>query len=133
MPWLVKSDPETYGWKELVKDKTTSWDGVRNYAARNHMKAMKKGDNVLFYHSGNESAVVAIAKVNKEFYSDPTSDNETWASVELKSSETLKNPVTLAKIKADNRLKEMMLVKIGRLSVMPVTQEEYDIILEMGK
>ena len=68
MPWLVKSDPETYGWKELVKDKTTSWDGVRNYAARNHLKAMKKGDNVLFYHSGNESAVVAIAKVNKEFY-----------------------------------------------------------------
>lgn len=133
MPWLVKSDPETYGWKEFVKDKTTSWDGVRNYAARNHLKAMKKGDNVLFYHSGNESAVVAIAKVNKEFYSDPTSDNETWASVELKSSETLKNPVTLAKIKADNRLKEMMLVKIGRLSVMPVTQEEYDIILEMGK
>ena len=133
MPWLVKSDPETYGWKELVKDKTTSWDGVRNYAARNHLKAMKKGDNVLFYHSGNESAVVAIAKVNKEFYNDPTSDNDTWASVELKSFETLKNPVTLAKIKADNRLKEMMLVKIGRLSVMPVTQEEYDIILEMGK
>lgn len=133
MPWLVKSDPETYGWKELVKDKTTSWDGVRNYAARNHMKAMKKGDNVLFYHSGNESAVVAIAKVNKEFYNDPTSDNETWASVELKSGEVLKNPVPLSKIKADNRLKEMMLVKIGRLSVMPVTQEEYDIILEMGK
>ena len=133
MPWLVKSDPENYGGKELVQKKTKCEDGDMNYVSHNHLKAMKKGDNVLFYHSGNESAVVAIAKVNKEFYSDPTSDNETWASVELKSSETLKNPVTLAKIKADNRLKEMMLVKIGRLSVMPVTQEEFDIILEMGK
>ena len=133
MPWLVKSDPETYGWKELVKDKTTSWDGVRNYAARNHMKAMKKGDAVLFYHSGNESAVVGTATVNKEFYRDPTADDDTWSSVELKSSKELKNTVPLSKIKADKRLSEMPLVKISRLSVSPVTQEQYNIILELGK
>ncbi len=133
MPWLVKSDPETYGWKELVKDKTTSWDGVRNYAARNHMKSMKKGDAVLFYHSGNESAVVGTATVNKEFYRDPTADDDTWSSVELKSSKELKNTVPLSIIKADKRLSEMPLVKISRLSVSPVTQEEYNIVLEMGK
>lgn len=132
MYWLVKSDPETYGWNELVKEKTTSWDGVRNYAARNHMKAMKKGDQVLFYHSGNESSVVAIAQVSKEFYNDPTADDDTWASVELKAVKAFKKPVPLSAIKSDKRLKEMMLVKIGRLSVSPVTQAEFEIIVEMG-
>ena len=130
--WLVKSDPETYGWPELVKDKTTSWDGVRNYAARNHMKAMKKGDEVLFYHSGKESSVVAIAKVTKEFYTDPTAEDDTWASVELKAVNALKKAVPLSEIKKIAALKNMLLVKIGRLSVMPVTKEEYDKVVEMG-
>lgn len=133
MPWLVKSDPEEYGWNELVKDKTTSWDGVRNYAARNHLKAMKKGDQVLFYHSGNESSVIALTTVNKTFYKDPTADDDTWASVELKANKALKNAVPLSKIKSDHRLKEMALVKIGRLSVMPVTEQEFNIILEMSE
>ena len=132
MPWLVKSDPEEYGWNELVKDKTTSWDGVRNYAARNHLRAMLKGDDVLFYHSGNESAVVAIAKVNRGFYTDPTSEDDTWSSVELKAVKPLKKAVPLSMIKSDKRLKDMMLVRIGRLSVMPVTKVEFDLILEMG-
>ncbi len=132
MPWLVKSDPDTYGWNEFFKEKTTSWDGVRNYAARNHLKAMKKGDQVLFYHSGKESAVVATALVNKEFYKDPTADDDTWSSVELKSSKPLKKPVPLSEIKKDLRLKDMMLIKISRLSVMPVTEEEFMIIISMG-
>ena len=132
MPWLVKSDPEEYGWNELVKDKITSWDGVRNYAARNHLRAMIKGDEVLFYHSGNESAVVALAKVNKGFYTDPTSEDDTWSSVELKAVKSLKKAVPLSMIKSEKRLKDMMLVRIGRLSVMPVTKVEFDLILEMG-
>ncbi len=132
MYWLVKSDPEVYGWAELLKDKTTSWDGVRNYAARNHMKTMREGDEILFYHSGKESSVVALAKVSKEFYVDPTGDDDTWVSVELKASKILKNSVPLAKIKADPRLKNMMLVKIGRLSVAPVSSEEFEIIVEMA-
>ncbi len=132
MAWLVKSDPEEYGWNEFVKDKTASWDGVRNYAARLHLRAMKKGDDVLFYHSGNESAVVGIAKVNKEFYRDPTAEDDTWSSVELKMIRSLKKAVPLSSIKSDKRLKDMPLVRISRLSVSPVTQEEYDLILEMG-
>ena len=132
MPWLVKSDPEEYGWNELVKDKTTSWDGVRNYAARNHLRGMKKGDDVLFYHSGNESTVVALAKVNKEFYKDPTAEDETWSSVEIKAIKQLNKFVSLSMIKAEKQLKDMSLVRISRLSVMPVTQEEFDKIIEMG-
>lgn len=130
--WLVKSDPEEYGWKEFVADKTASWDGVRNYAARNHMKAMKKNDTILFYHSGNESAVVGLAKVNKEFYPDPTADDDTWASVELKADKAFKSAVPLSSIKKDERMKNMALVKISRLSVSPVTEDEFKIICEMG-
>lgn len=131
--WLVKSDPETYDWAEFLKDKVTSWDGVRNYAARIHLRAMKKGDYVLFYHSVIGSGVVGTAIVTKEFYPDPTAEDDTWSSVELKAGKALKNFVSLKQIKAEIQLKNMMLVKIGRLSVSPVTEEEYKLILELGK
>lgn len=130
--WLVKSEPETYSWADLQKDKTTSWDGVRNYAARNHLKGMKKGDQVLFYHSGGESSIVGIAHVTKEFFQDPTTDEPAWVSVILKAEKSLKKPVTLSQVKSDKRLKNMLLVKIGRLSVMPVAVDEFDTILEMA-
>ena len=130
--WLAKSEPETYSWSDLLKDGTTSWDGVRNYAARNHLKGMKKGDKVFFYHSGGESAIVGIATVTKEFYQDPTTDEIAWVSVQLKAEKPMKKPVTLAQVKADKRLKNMFLVKIGRLSVSPVTPAEFEAILEMG-
>jgi predicted RNA-binding protein with PUA-like domain len=131
--WLVKSDPETYGWDELQKDGTTRWDGVRSYAARNHLKGMKKGDKVLFYHSQQNPGVVGIAKVAKEFYQDPTTDEDAWVCVDLSTDKPLKNPVSLPQIKAEKRLKNMTLLRIGRLSVQPVTKEEFDIILELGK
>src|SRR3954469_16346161 len=117
--WLFKSDPETYGWAEFSKDKKTSWDGVRNYAARIHLKGMKKGDPVLFYHSNIDAGVVGIAKVTKEFYQDPTTEDTAWVSVELEYVKPLKQPVSLATIKAEKKLKDIPLIKIGRLSVMP--------------
>lgn len=131
--WLVKSDPETYGWPELVKDGKTSWDGVRNYAARIHLNGMKKGDRVLFYHSNLDTAVMGISEVTRESYQDPTTQDERWVSVELKSVKALKKPVTLSAIKSEKSLKNIGLVRIGRLSVMPLTKEEFDVILEMGK
>jgi len=132
MYWLVKSDPETYGWPEFNKDKKTSWDGIRNYAARIHLKAMKRGDEVLFYHSNKDAGVVGLAKVTKEFYPDPTAKEEGWVSVELQCIKPLKNPVLLSAIKAEKKLKDMQLIKISRLSVSPVTAEEYATILKMG-
>ena len=128
MYWLGKSDPEEYSFENLLKDGKASWDGIRNYAARNHMKAMKKGDKVLVYHSGGISAVVGTATVTKAFYRDPTADDDTWVSVELKAGRALEKPVTLAEIKKDKRLKDMILLKISRLSVMPMTKEEFTII-----
>ncbi len=132
MYWLVKSEPSVYGWEQLVKDKKTSWDGVRNYAARNHLKAMKKGDEVLFYHSNEGMEIVGIAKVDKEFYQDPTTDDANWVVVDLKPHKKLKKPVTLTQIKADKRLADMALVRIGRLSVQPVTEKEWKIIMELA-
>ncbi len=130
--WLVKSEPDAYSWQQLVKDKETSWDGVRNFAARIHLKAMKKGDEVFYYHSNEGTNIVGIAKVAKEFYQDPTTDDDKWVSVMLKPVKALKNPVSLAQIKADKRLQNMALVRIGRLSVQPVSEEEWNIILEMS-
>jgi predicted RNA-binding protein with PUA-like domain len=132
MYWLVKSEPSVYGWEQLVKDKKTSWDGVRNYAARNHLKAMKKGDEVLFYHSNEGMEIVGIAKVDKEFYQDPTTDDANWLVVDLKPHKKLKKPVTLSQIKTDKRLQEMALVRLGRLSVQPVTEKEWKIIMELA-
>lgn len=130
--WLVKSEPFKYSWDQLVKDKKTIWDGVRNYAARNNMQAMKKGEKVLFYHSNEGVEIVGIAQVAKEAYQDPTTENEAWVAVELKPLKKLKNPVMLKDIKADNRLTEMDLVRLGRLSVQTVKDIEWDIVMQMA-
>ncbi|HEV2354146.1 MAG TPA: EVE domain-containing protein [Puia sp.] len=130
--WLVKSEPSVYSWDQLVKDKLTYWDGVRNYAARIHLRGMKKGDEVFYYHSNEGTEIVGIAKVVKEAYQDPTTDDEAWVAVDLQPVRRLRNPVTLDQIKADKRLSEMALVRIGRLSVQPVTDREWKIILEMA-
>lgn len=130
--WLVKSEPSVYGWDEFVKDKQTFWSGVRNYAARINLKAMKKGDEVLFYHSNEGMEIVGIAKITKEFYQDPTTEDTNWVAVDLKPVKKLKNTVILSQIKADKRLQEMALVRLGRLSVQPVTEKEWKIIMELS-
>lgn len=130
--WLVKSEPFKYSWEQLEKDKQTMWDGVRNYAARLHLKGMKKGDEVLFYHSNEGTEIVGIAKVAKEFYPDPTTEDDAWVAVDLKPYKKIKKPVTLAQVKGDKRLANMALVRLGRLSVQPVTNEEWDIVMELG-
>lgn len=130
--WLVKSEPSTYGWDDLVRDKQTAWTGVRNYAARGHLNAMKKGDEVLFYHSMDTTEVVGIAKVVKESYKDPTTDDDRWVCVDLKPVKKLKNPVTLATVKQDKRLANMALVRIGRLSCQPVTDAEWKVVMELA-
>jgi len=130
--WLVKSEPSVYGWEQLEKDKQTDWTGVRNYAARNHLKTMKKGEEVFYYHSNEGLCIVGIAKVAKEFYQDPTTQEEAWVAVDIKPYKKLKNPVSLDTIKKDKRLKEMALVRLGRLSVQPVTDEEWKVILELA-
>ena len=130
--WLVKSEPSTYSWEQLEKDKQTIWDGVRNYAARNYLKAMKKGDQVLFYHSNEGLEIVGIAKVAKEAYQDPTTDDEAWVVVDLKPYKRIKKPVSLAQIKTDKRLANMALVRLGRLSVQPVTEDEWNVVMELG-
>jgi predicted RNA-binding protein with PUA-like domain len=130
--WLVKSEPFKYSYDQLEKDKQTFWDGVRNYAARNHLKAMKKGDQVLFYHSNEGLEIVGIAKVAKEAYQDPTTDEDAWVVVDLKPFKRIKKPVSLEQVKADKRLKDMVLVRLGRLSVQPVTEDEWNVIMELG-
>ncbi len=131
--WLVKSEPGVYGWDQLCKDKQTTWDGVRNFAARNHLKAMKKGDEVFFYHSNEGTAIVGIAKVTEEHYADATSEEDKWFVVDLQPVKALKNPVTLSQVKADKRLYQMALVRLGRLSVQPVTEAEWMIVLELAE
>lgn len=130
--WLAKSEPSVYSWDQLVKDKKTAWEGVRNYAARNNLRAMKKGDHVFFYHSNEGLAIVGIAEVVKEAYQDPTTDDTNWVVVDLKPWKALPKPVTLAELKADKSLAGMQLVRIGRLSVSAVTAEEYKKVLKMG-
>ena len=130
--WLVKSEPFKYSWEQFVKDKQTFWDGVRNYGARNNLRAMKKGEQVLFYHSNEGVEIVGIAKVVKESYQDPTTEEEAWVVVDLKPVKKLKSPVSLQKVKADTRLSEMALVRLGRLSVQPVTESEWKIIMELA-
>lgn len=130
--WLVKSEPSVYSWDQLVKDKKATWDGVRNFAARNHMKAMKKGDQVFFYHSNEGLAIVGITEVVKEFYQDPTTADTNWVVVDLKPVKALPKPVTLADMKADKTFENMALIRIGRLSVSPVSSTEYKKILKMG-
>ena len=129
--WLLKTEPDTFSWDDLVRDKKTGWDGVRNFQARSHLKAMKKGDLAFVYHTGEEKSVVGIAKVTKDNYPDPK-DNE-WVAVEIAPMNKLKNPVTLAQIKADKRFTNMVLVKASRLSVQPVKKEEFDMILALSE
>jgi predicted RNA-binding protein with PUA-like domain len=131
--WLVKSEPFKYSWQQLLKDKRTFWDGVRNYAARNNLRAMKKGDEVFFYHSNEGMEIVGIAMVVKEAYQDPTTDNKNWVVVDLSPVQTLKNPVTLSEIKAGTRFENMELVKNSRLSVQKVTPDEWKWILKMSE
>jgi len=131
--WLVKSEPFKYAWDQLVKDGWTYWDGVRNYTARNNLQAMKKGDLVLYYHSNEGKEVVGIARVRKESYPDPTIDDERWVVVDLEPVKPLKEPVSLATVKADPKLAEIPLVKQSRLSVMPIDKPSFDRILSLGK
>ncbi len=131
--WLVKSEPNTYSWDDFVKLGRDHWDGVRNYAARNNMKEMKEGDLVLFYHSVNEKSVVGTAKVVRDYYPDPTTEDDRWVVVDLVPERALSRPVELKEIKQDDRLQNMVLVNNSRLSVQPVTREEYDIIVAKGE
>lgn len=130
--WLVKSEPFKYSWEKFNEDGRTFWDGVRNYQARNNLKAMKEGDLVLFYHSNEGKNVVGVAKVAKAFYQDPTTDDTNWVVVDLIPVQTLKKPVSLAQIKAEPSLADISLIRQGRLSVMPLKATEFDKILEMG-
>lgn len=130
--WLVKSEPFKYSWQQFVKDKTTYWDGVRNYAARNFLRDMKKGDEVFFYHSNEGLEIVGIAKVVKEAYPDPTTDEEAWVVVDLKPVRKLKKGVKLKQIKGEDRLANMALIKLSRLSVSPVTEGEWETVLELA-
>ncbi|MGZ3931835.1 MAG: EVE domain-containing protein [Bacteroidia bacterium] len=128
----MKSEPEAYSWEQLQKDKKTAWTGVRNYAARNNLKAMKKGDFCFFYHSNEGLCIVGIAKVVKEFYQDPTTEEDAWVCVDVAPHKSLKKPVALADLKKDPLLKDMQFVKIGRLSVSVVKPEEFDKVCMLG-
>ena len=130
--WLVKSEPSTYSWDQFVKDKQTFWSGVRNYAARINLRAMKKGDGVLFYHSNEGVEIVGIAKVIKEFYQDPTTEDTAWIAVDLKPVKKLKKTVPLALLKNDKRLANMDLVRLGRLSVQTVKEDEWKLIMDLA-
>jgi predicted RNA-binding protein with PUA-like domain len=131
--WLVKSEPSVYSWEDFQKDGKTSWEGVRNYAARNHLRAMKKGDEVFYYHSNEGLSIVGIAKVIKEAYQDPTTAEEAWVTVDLKPVKSLKHPVSMKQIKNEKRLQDMALLRISRLSAQPVTDAEWKVVLEMAQ
>ncbi len=130
--WLVKSEPTVYSWEQFLDEGETCWSGVRNYAARLHLNGMKLGDLVMFYHSNTGLEVVGIARVSKTAYQDPTTGDDRWVAVDLQPFKTLKNPVSLSRIKGEARLKNIALVRIGRLSVMPLTSEEFDVLLELS-
>lgn len=130
--WLIKSEPSTYSWDDFVKEKRTFWNGVRNFQARNNLKAMKEGDLVFFYHSVNNPAVVGIAKVVREFYQDPTTDDANWVVVDFEPYQPLAKPVTLQQVKENPDLQGIGLIRQSRLSVMPLKAEEFDMILGMG-
>lgn len=130
--WLVKSEPFVYSWDQFEKDKHTVWEGIRNYAARLHLRAMKKGEEVLFYHSNEGLEIVGIAKVTKEAYQDPSTPDNAWVAVNLQAFRKLRTPVALTQIKNESRLANMALVRIGRLSVQPVTDEEWKLIMELA-
>lgn len=130
--WLIKSEPATYSWEQFIKDKKTIWSGIRNYAARLHLRSMRKGDLIFFYHSNVGMEIVGIAKVFKESYQDPTTDETKWEAVDIIAVKKLHKAVSLTEIKKEKRLITMALVRLGRLSVQPVTEEEWGIILKMS-
>jgi len=130
--WLVKQEPSSYSWSDFVVEAQTSWTGVRNYTARNNLRKMRIGDEVLFYHSGEEKAVVGIAKVMLTAYPDPTAKEGDWSTVDLASVKPLRRPVTLREIKSDPRLTEIALVRQSRLSVMPLAESEFREILKIA-
>lgn len=130
--WLMKSEPSAYSWAQMVKDKKSGWSGVRNYTAQNNMKAMKTGDECFFYHSNEGKDIVGIVKVSKLFHPDPTDDTGKFGMVELTAVKPLEKPVTLAEIKSHAKLKNMVLVKMSRLSVSPVTDDEWKTICKLG-
>jgi predicted RNA-binding protein with PUA-like domain len=130
--WIIKTEPSTYSWDKFVAEGKSMWEGVRNYQARNNMMAMKLGDLVLFYHSNEGKEIVGMAKVTKEHYPDPTTDDPRWVVVELEPVQQFKKPVTLAMLKADERFAHVSLVRQGRLSVLPIKREEFDLILGLG-
>jgi predicted RNA-binding protein with PUA-like domain len=130
--WLMKTEPNTYSWTDMLKEKECYWDGVRNYQARNNMRAMKKGDHVFWYHSGKEKSVIGVVKVTREHYQDPTTDDDRWSVVDVAPILQLKEPVTLAMVKATPSLKDVALVRQSRLSVMPFDKTSFDIILKLG-
>ncbi len=129
--WLVKTEPGTYSWEDLVRDKKTVWDGVRNFQARNHLKNMKKGDQLFVYHSGEEKSVIGIGNVIKEAYPDPK--DKDWVVVEIGAGKKLKKPVTLSTIKATKKLSNMVLIRASRLSVQPVKEDEFNAVLELSE
>ena len=130
--WLVKSEPSTYSFDQLVKDKRTVWEGVRNYAARINLRAMKKNDLVLYYHSNQGMEIVGIAKVVKEAYQDPSTDDVAWVAVDIAAVKKLKKPVSLAELKSDKRFAEMDLIRLGRLSVQTVKEHEWELIMKLA-
>jgi predicted RNA-binding protein with PUA-like domain len=130
--WLVKQEPEAYSWDDLVRDGRTDWTGVRNFQARNNLRQMKAGDAVLFYHSGDSKSVVGIAAVAKAGYPDPTSDEAQWVAVDIKPVKPLKKPVTLAAMRENSKLSNLLLIRQSRLSVMPLTKDEFQTIVTMG-
>ncbi len=131
--WLIKSEPNKYSWDQLEKDGETFWDGVRNFEARNNLREMKKGDLLLYYHSNEGKEVVGIAKVKKESFQDPTTDDERWLAIDVEPFKKLKKPVSLATMKATPQLQGMKMVRQGRISVTPVTVEEFDKIIELSE
>ncbi|MFW5687679.1 MAG: EVE domain-containing protein [Bacteroidota bacterium] len=130
--WLVKSEPEAYSWQQFQQEGKAVWDGVRNYQARNNLKEMKKDDLVLFYHSVSEKRVMGIARVVREYYQDPTTDDQRWVAVDLAPEKALPHPITLEQVKNDDRLENIALVKQSRLSVMPLSREEFDVIVQLA-
>jgi len=129
--WLMKTEPDTYSWDDLVRDKKTTWDGVRNFQARSNLKAMKKGDMVFVYHTGEEKSIIGLAEVTQEFF--PDSKDKDWVAVEICPKKKLKRAVSLATVKSDKRLAAMALVRSARLSVQPVKKEEFERVIDLSE
>ena len=131
--WRVKQEPEDYSWSDLVRDGKTAWTGVRNFQARNNLRQMAMGDEVLFYHTGKEKSVVGVAQIMKTAYPDPTADDPSWVAVDIKPLKALPRAVSLAEIRSNAKLRDLLLVRQSRLSVMPVGKQEFEEIVQMGK